>query len=421
VPTLTARGWGFIATGAGLYLMGRVTGSAELYTLALAAVVLPLLAMASVRSGRYKITSTRSLNPSRTFPGTDATASIRLTNSGSLATAPLLIEDMCPFASHSGSARFVLEGIGIHQTETIAYSFPCRHRGRFRLGPLRVRINDPFGLAGIQRSFHSASELVVYPHVEPLPATTVGGGWGGASTSRVRRINFAGEDYYTVRDYREGDDLRKIHWRSTAHTGNLMVRQEETARQSHATVLLDLRRHAHTGAGPESSLEWTISAGASFCVALARAGFQIRLVTDDGTETSPGADRDQVEACLETLAAVTSSEQLNLLPVLDRLSRGPSGGLLVAVVAPPSPEEAGALVRTRACFDTALALMVLPASFSPGATRSAREEREKAPNSKFLMERAGWRLVAGGKSDRLAELWSRLTAQRPHPSQNAPR
>ena len=114
---------------------------------------------------------------------------------------------------------------------------------------------------------------MVTPHVMPLPSVRLGGEWAGSGESTARSVATSGEDDAATRDYRRGDDLRRIHWRSTARRGELMVRREEQPWQSRAVLLLDTRAGIHHGDGPTASLEWAISAAASIGVHLSRSGF----------------------------------------------------------------------------------------------------------------------------------------------------
>jgi len=92
---------------------------------------------------------------------------------------------------------------------------------------LSLRFADLFGLVELTRSFTTTDALVVTPTVTPLPAIRLGGDWAGGGDSRARSISTMGEDDVTTREYRHGDDLRRVHWRSTARYGELMVRREE--------------------------------------------------------------------------------------------------------------------------------------------------------------------------------------------------
>ena len=91
------------------------------------------------------------------------------------------------------------------------------------------------------------------------------------------------------RGYRHGDDLRRVHWRSTARYGELMVRREEQPHRARCTVLLDTRRDAYFGAGPDSAFEWAVSGAASVATHMLERGYAVRLLTDTGTSV-PGPD-----------------------------------------------------------------------------------------------------------------------------------
>ena len=113
----------------------------------------------------------------------------------------------------------------------------------------------------------------------PLPPIPLGGAWTGSGDNRPRAFAIGSAEDVTVREYRRGDDLRRVHWRSSARIGELMVRREEQPWQSRATLFLDNRLRAHRGQGIASSLEAAVSAAASIAVHLGQRGFTVRLVT----------------------------------------------------------------------------------------------------------------------------------------------
>ena len=139
-----------------------------------------------------------------------------------------------------------------------------------------------------------------------------------------------------MREYRRGDDLRRVHWRSSAHAGELMVRREEQPWQSRATLFLDNRKIAHAGSGAASSLEHAVVVAASIGVHLVQRGFNVRLVTAAGEETAPqwhehGAHGSADTApLLESLAVVTEVSH----PHIDVkwLQDGGHSGLLIGVL-----------------------------------------------------------------------------------------
>ena len=98
-----------------------------------------------------------------------------------------------------------------------------------------------------------------------------------------------GQDDAPIREYRHGDDLRRMHWRSTARVGELMVRREEQAWDPSATVMLDTRASAHAGEGMQHSLEWAISAAASIAIHFLEDGFSVEIYEADGSMRISGA------------------------------------------------------------------------------------------------------------------------------------
>ena len=155
-------------------------------------------------------------------------------------------------------------------------------RGRFSTGPLTVRTTDPFGLVQLDRQFVATTAVMVTPQVVPLPAIRTIGGGGNTGEARPHRIGVVGQDDALVREYRQGDDVRRIHWRSTARWGDLMVRREEQAWDPSASIVLDSRASAHAGRGMHNSLEWAVSAAASIGIHFLDDGFGIEIYEADG-------------------------------------------------------------------------------------------------------------------------------------------
>ncbi|MBV9291890.1 MAG: DUF58 domain-containing protein, partial [Frankiales bacterium] len=259
---LTVRGRCLLAAGFAAVVCAIVLGEVNLLRIGLFLLALPLIAYAMVARTRYRLTCTRRLDPVRTHAGRPARVVLRVQNISRLPTGLLLGEDTVPYML-GGRPRFVLDRVLPQRAVDIDYTVRSQLRGRYRIGPLVVRLTDPFGLCELTRSFTAADTLVVTPQVVTLPEVRLGGDWAGAGESRARSVATSGEDDAATREYRQGDDLRRIHWRSTARRGELMVRREEQPWQSRAVLLVDCRGTAHHGDGPASSLEWAIAAAAS--------------------------------------------------------------------------------------------------------------------------------------------------------------
>ena len=405
----TPRALGFAAAGAALYLAARLTGTSELYMLAMAALVLPLGGFLIVRWGTYRLACTRSLHPVRTSVGGRISATVRLRNLGRLETGVLLLEDRLPYQL-GPPARFVVPGVSGDDRELLHYEMTAGVRGRYTVGPLVVRLSDPFGLAQVTSELAGTSEVIVHPKVEPLPPPSLGGELASASTTRVRHLFSQGDEFYTTRDYRDGDDLRKVHWRSSAKRGQLMIRQEERPWQARALLALDLRRGAHRGQGAQASFERTVSVAASIAVRLGASGYELALLTDDGRQVRPAGTADQATAVLDFLASVEPSRSTSVVPLADRLARATGEGLLIGVLTVPSAEEAAALARCRLGFAGALGLLIRADTWVGLASREVAAAEAQAAGIAALLDRAGWRTTTITRNDRLDEPWRRLTA-----------
>jgi uncharacterized protein (DUF58 family) len=406
---LTPRAIGFAAAGLALYLAGRLTGTSELYMLAVAALLLPVSGFLIVRWGTYRLACTRSLRPVRASVGGRIAVTVRLQNLGRLETGVLLLEDRLPFRL-GPPARFVVPGIGGDDREVLNYDIPAGVRGRYTVGPLVVRLSDPFGLAQVTSELAGTSEVIVHPHVEALSPPSLGGELASASTTRVRHLFSQGDEFYTTRDYRDGDDLRKVHWRSSAKRGQLMIRQEERPWQARALIALDLRRGAHRGHGGQASFERIVSIAASIAVRLGASGYELALITDDGQQVRTAGVSDQATAVLDFLASVEPSRSTSLVPLADRLARASGEGLLISVLTVPSAEEAAALARCRLGFAGALGLLLRADSWIGLASREVAAAEARATGIATLLDRAGWRTTTITRNDRLEAPWQRLTA-----------
>jgi hypothetical protein len=242
---------------------------------------------------------------------------------------------------------------------------------------------------------------VVSPKVVPLPGTVIPGSWLGDGEGRARAAAAAGEDDVAPRIYRDGDELRRVHWRSTARYGELMVRREEQQWRNHAVVLLDTRRGAHAGSGTTSSFEFAVSAAASIGVHLGMQRFDGQLVTDMGAVSGPGVFEDVL---LDTLAIVKPSAGADLAHGLAAM-RSMAGGLMVVIAGQLSAGQARSLAASHHGTSPALA-MLLDVSTWAAAQESPGTAGTAAATS--VLTAAGWRVVTVTADTPLATAWQRL-------------
>ena len=400
---LTSRGRWFFGGAAVFAVSALIFGEKDLLRVAILLAALPLLAAAYVGRTRYKLSCSRALQPHRVQVGGSSRVVLRLQNLSRLPTGTMLLEDRLPYALGS-RPRLVLERLGPHQASSVAYTVRADVRGRYEVGPLVVRLTDPFGLCELVRAFPSVDRLTVIPQVVPLPAVRLAGEYAGTGESRARSVAVHGEDDAATREYRRGDDLRRVHWRSTARTGELMVRREEQPWESRATVVLDTRVYAHRGDGPTASFEWAVSAAASIAVHLRQAGYKLRLVT--GT----GIDVDATEAAgdhviLDTLADVKTAQNGDISVLVEQVRRRSDGGLVIGLFGNLTVAEAEVLSGLRGNGATCIGFAIDSMTWI-NLMPADRTEADRAQDAAALaLVRSGWRSLPVRHGDSLAQLW----------------
>ena len=401
---LTTRGRCLLAAGLTLALCAVVLGQRDLLRAAVFLVALPLAALGVVSRSRYRLACSRSLAPPRVEAGHPSTVQLQLDNVSRLPSGVLLMEDALPYTL-GGRPRFVLDKVEPRGVRQVTYPVRSDVRGRYRVGPLSVRLTDPFGLCELARSFASSDELVVTPVLFPLPAVRLGGDWTGGGDAASRSVAVSGSDDATTREYRHGDDLRKVHWKSTARTGELMVRREEQPFQSRATLLLDSRVDAHRGDGPGSSFEYAVSAVGSIGVTLARAGFALSMLRDGGESVAPPGVSLTEGLLLDELAVVRASSRRTLESAVEVLRSGGLGGVLVAVVGALDVDEAERLARLRTGSAVCVAVVLDTDSWAPLSPRARATAVATHDDVCHLLLGAGWRVLPIAHGTSLAAVW----------------
>ncbi|MCW2889180.1 MAG: hypothetical protein QOE54_5775 [Streptosporangiaceae bacterium] len=401
---LTTRGRSFVAAGLTAILCAFILGERDLLRAGTLVLAMPLLSSLAVSRTRYRLACARRLDPSRLPVGHESRVDLRLENVSRLPTGLLLVEDRVPYTL-GGRARFVLDRVEANGARELSYRVRSDVRGRYRVGPLTVRLADPFGLVELARSFSLTDTLTVTPTIVPLPPGRLSGAWTGGGDSRARTVSSAGEDDIAPREYRQGDDLRRIHWRSTARHGELMVRREEQQWQSRGALFLDTRRHVHRGEGPGSSFEQAVSATASVGVHLAREGFGLRYVTDAGESQASSGGSGFEGALLDALAVARTSGNRSLVPGLGALREAigahrEGDGLVIAIFGQLDPAEARAVAAIRRGTATCVAILV------------DVNQRDGVPGHGPIMiatetlRTAGWRVLTISTAGALATAWA---------------
>jgi uncharacterized protein (DUF58 family) len=380
-----------MAAGITAIVCAFVVGERDLLRVGVLILALPLLSALVVSRTRYRLSCTRRTDPSRLPVGHEAQVSIVLQNVARLPTGVLLVEDQVPYTL-GDRARFVVDLIEPGGAREMVYRIRADARGQYKVGPLTVRLADPFGLVELARSFTAANRLTVTPPIVPLPHGRLTGSWAGGGESRAHTVSTAGEDDVAPREYRHGDDLRRVHWRSTARRGELMVRREEQQWQSRGTLFLDTRRVAYWGDGPAASFEQAISAAASIGVQLGREGLGLRYVTDEGEMLAPSSAFE--DALLDSLAVARTSTGRSLRTGLAalRAAARDGDGLVIGVFGRLTAEDVQDVARSRQGTTTCVAVLV--------------GDEQHPARAASVLRTAGWRVLTIASAASLASAWA---------------
>jgi uncharacterized protein (DUF58 family) len=338
---LTRQGWLVGGFGVAVIVLGRVFGVLELFVVGAAAIVLVAVALVLVNVTRLRLAVARQVTPPRVYAGSPSRVELSVRNDSHRATPVLRLFDA---VTGTRGAEVLVGPLEPDDTTRAAYRLPTDKRGIVRIGPLEVVVSDPFGVASSSIVAAPVTELTVFPHIDdivPVPHTS--GYDPHAGAEHPSALGRTGEDFYALRPYVVGDDLRRVHWPSTARRDELMVRQDELPWQGRVTVLLDVRRSAHTPA----SLELAVSAAASIVTASWKRRDLVRFATTDGTDFGFGGGTPHAEAIMEHLATVAATGGGTLRGMVEAVGRDGTSGALVVVVATIAESELVALRSAR--------------------------------------------------------------------------
>lgn len=394
LAAFTLRGRALVVCGILAATLALLTGERDLMRVGVFVVLIPLLSALSIVGAPMRLQHTRALEPPRIATGQETRVHLRFSNPATRGrTSTAFVTDLVPH-SLGGPPRFQLGPLRHGEQREFTYRVRAQARGRFPIGPLRLSVRDPLGCVELRRTYTTSQSLVVTPAVVELPAASAQRARAGGGPSRARMVASSGEDDTVPREYRHGDELRRIHWRSTARHAVPMVRREEQQWQEHCTLLLDARVSAHAGRGRDASLETAIAVAASIGRRILSDGLRLHVVSTDHEIPTDA----RAEGLLESLALLRGSRATAVSGPADLLghARTTQGGLTVAVLGALRPGEAETLAETRRGEDRAVAVLNPFAAW----TRPTDLDTTRAE-----LRRTGWRAITLGSLAELPPLW----------------
>jgi uncharacterized protein (DUF58 family) len=402
-PGLTLRGWVTLACGVAACVAAWLAAQRDLFWPGLFLVLLPLASWLLLAAGRGRPRLTRTVTPLEVTTGESVLNRMRVESGLTLGALAEYSDQKSPALAGRSVEAFPLGYT--RTTHRMEQRLSPSWRGRHTLGPLRRTVVDGLGLARARLTLPGTAEVLALPVTEPLALLRDASGVGTSTDSTLLKTSLMGSDDVLVREYQPGDDVRRVHWRSTAKAGELMVRREERAWDPSAAILIDNRALAFSRELPEPRFEWLVSAAASICVHLLATGFSVG-VTDTDTHGDDPSERSQQGArgLLRRLAAVDLSLTGTLSQAMSTAPSGVRGQLLIALLGRLDEVDATELADARRDHHNCWALVLDPLS-------ADRDDRAAA--AAHLLEAAGWRCVRVPVQTPIAQAWARLSAERP--------
>jgi uncharacterized protein (DUF58 family) len=350
---LTRRGVGLLVAATVLFGLGQFAGYPVFLALAAAAGGAVVAGLAV--TGRHpRVAVARELYPDRVERGRPAFVMLRVRNPGTRRQAGFTAVDRVGTHTLTVTVRPLAPGAEpVYRNE-----LPTRSRGRHQVGPLTLNRTDALGLAHSRLSIGDTATLWVYPRTHPVRA--IAGGRprhhheGKAADTALR----GSLDLREVREYVVGDEVRHLHWKATARTGTLMVRDYVDPNQPRFCVLLDNRF--------EAAFEEMVELAASLAVAAAKADHRCRLITPCGVDIATAGRADAIRRLLDELCVLSLAPdpECPLVPV--PLSRG-GGGSLVVISAANQPADQAALAAIRSRYTDLVVITIgTPGQAVPG-------------------------------------------------------
>ncbi len=392
----TRRGIGLLATGALATASGIALGVQTMVTLGLvllltvlAGLVVLVAELGRLRHGRLRIT--RTIRPHPLSVGDEARVQVDVASAAGAGLDRMEISERAARELSTGTAPRARVTRSPRRLE-LGYSITGTRRGRWRTGPLEVRRTDLFATVRWRGPAGAESLVAVRPRVVPLPAPRSRTALDAPAAAGSRS---AAPDDAALREYRPGDDLRRVHWASSARLGDLLVRQDEQSGRRPATVLLDLP----VDDGP---LEWTISTGVSVAAALLAAGHPVRVVAAGSSDPHRAPGTAAVEEILDAAVDLAAppdrvTGRTWLLAGLETLALfGAGHELVVAVLGAVDRRTLADLARLGAVHESWALVRSLGAP-TPVETTTVE-----------TLRRGGWSAVHADTRNEPTEAWAAL-------------
>jgi uncharacterized protein (DUF58 family) len=301
-PGLTRQGVAVIAAGVVAIIVGRVFAIIELYVIGAAFFASVAVAAVYVSTRHPRVEASRWIHPSILVAGDTSHVDLQLSHTGRVRSAPFVLEEpVARTMTEDHVARLPVAALSPRTLSSSGYRVPTATRGVIGLGPLRLIAGDALGLARSTTTIVGNDEIVVAPRTLPIDMPDLGRGvLGKALLESSRRLGPG--DFHGLREYATGDEPRSIHWRASARSDDLMVKEYRVEGLHQCTVVFDTAPGAHAST---ANFEHGVTAAASLVASAMRAALNTRFVTAGGVDLR---GPDVVHNTQRVLARIEPSE-----------------------------------------------------------------------------------------------------------------
>ncbi|MDN4471489.1 DUF58 domain-containing protein [Demequina zhanjiangensis] len=371
--TVSPVGWLLAATALSGVVVAAVWGWAEGLIVGGTAATLLLLCLPFLL-GAHTYAVRLDLERDRVVAGTSVQANLRIENRGLRIALPAVLDIPVGDGLVEAQVPF-LRSSAVHED---ALTISAERRGIISVGPMTIGRGDPLGVLRRDHTWPGEQTIYVHPVTTPIPPLSAGliRDLEGQVTHTIVDSDLS---FHAIREYLPGDSWRHVHWKSTAKTGRLMVRQYEETRRSRVAVMIDIDAHAYE---TEDEFESAVSVAASLSVQAVRDGREVAV-----TASSPLSEHDRgrvhslqtlptvsARGLLDAMSGLVSAPAAMSLPDVSTMTARETPELSLVFIATGSLRSAAELRRAAAAFPADVEVMAIRSE--PGATPALKTAPE---------------------------------------------
>ncbi len=345
----TRAGLGLLGVAIITLAIALLFGLLELFQLLAVIIAIVVIAILFVLIRQPKVRVLRATQPATLRSGDPAQLVLTVKNDKQGKTPVLFAKDVI---AGTQSTKLTFGAIEQEQQIRVGYSIPATARGLLEVGPLQIDLQDPLGLVKRRLEGAPIQSFLVRPSLLTLPAIKASAGTLRHHATTARSNRSGSDEFYALRPYVLGDDLRRVHWKSAARTQNLLVRQDRDAQLGGVTIVCDISTDNYSPEG----FERAIVATNSIAHAAYAGGDLTQIYLTDSLTPVKIDSSESLNLFEEHLALITPSSTAAPDAVLEKLSQRTIGGTLVFIFGQATDRLANQFAKCKIKHQTAVAI-----------------------------------------------------------------